>query len=454
MSPYQVDHWITKNQPQQLPTTPDPGALKLNFSRDVLASRPSLPRTLSKRHASFDSPREIPLPSPSLMTPNSSQFSYFPDVGQAEPGLLSKSRPANLSNNNFSPVFDEQADEAGWTELFTPKKRPDHQRNPSASKTATARIPSPSNIPPYPRPYSVPNNQSSASTPYDVPASKKSRPCADRTSSVSLPLPSQIPFHALPKVGSRNKDDGSREEHGNDHHEMRSSSPSDDSTGTSTVKNSRSPSPTHGSSNAGTVTGGPSHPRLRDPPSITHQSPSPDPPETTSLGAATAMHHSVAMSCSPEPPTILPIPPLPASPTPATPPQNNPSDPHSPSLMSTPASPTRPTTSQPPYTAFLSHAPPPPDSWIQVETTPSDYRLNVRLPGFQRDGITLASKKRRILHIVADSWGSGGGHFERRIALGYDADFGRIHAEFDGEMLRIVVPRRAVQGMRMMGYAV
>lgn len=74
---------------------------------------------------------------------------------------------------------------------------------------------------------------------------------------------------------------------------------------------------------------------------------------------------------------------------------------------------------------------------------------------------TLATKRRRILHVVADSWpdsdpsplGSSssngepstprtGGHFERRISFGYDADLVGVRAEFDGDMLRIVVPRR------------
>lgn len=62
-----------------------------------------------------------------------------------------------------------------------------------------------------------------------------------------------------------------------------------------------------------------------------------------------------------------------------------------------------------PYEPFLSHAPPPADSWIEVETTQQEYKLNVRLPGFKRDAITLATKKRRILHVVADSWENGGG---------------------------------------------
>ncbi|KAJ7578723.1 hypothetical protein C8J56DRAFT_1111840 [Mycena floridula] len=131
---------------------------------------------------------------------------------------------------------------------------------------------------------------------------------------------------------------------------------------------------------------------------------------------------------SPAPPTILPTPPLPDHPE--TPPK----------------SPVRAGFNQAPYTAFLSHNPPPPDSFIQVETTEETYLLNVRLPGFSRDGITLAAKKRRILHIVADSWGNGGGHFERCVALGYDADFGRIRAEFEDEILRVSIPRRTFYG--------
>ncbi len=67
-----------------------------------------------------------------------------------------------------------------------------------------------------------------------------------------------------------------------------------------------------------------------------------------------------------------------------------------------------------------------------------------------------------MLHVVADSWEPDGGtlplhvhdrqvfseqtvdtgHFERRISFGYDADLGRVRAEFDGEILRVIVPRR------------
>ncbi|KAF8957969.1 hypothetical protein BDZ97DRAFT_1630843, partial [Flammula alnicola] len=94
------------------------------------------------------------------------------------------------------------------------------------------------------------------------------------------------------------------------------------------------------------------------------------------------------------------------------------------------------------YVPFLSHAPPPHDSWIVIETTPSEYKLLVRLPGFSREGIMLATKRRRILHVVADSWENGGGHFEHRISFGYDADLAQVRAEFDGVMLRVVVSRR------------
>ncbi|KAJ7646943.1 hypothetical protein FB45DRAFT_732789 [Roridomyces roridus] len=100
------------------------------------------------------------------------------------------------------------------------------------------------------------------------------------------------------------------------------------------------------------------------------------------------------------------------------------------------------------YEPFLSHAPQPVDSWIEVETTQAEYRLVVRLPGFKRDGITLATKKRRILHVVANSWEEGGGHFERRISFGYDADLAQVRAEFDGELLKVIIPRRMPAGMQ------
>jgi hypothetical protein len=44
-----------------------------------------------------------------------------------------------------------------------------------------------------------------------------------------------------------------------------------------------------------------------------------------------------------------------------------------------------------PHEPFLSDAPPPPDSWIAVETLQAEYRLNARLPGFRRDAMYVTS---------------------------------------------------------------
>ncbi|KAF8749687.1 small heat shock protein (HSP20) family [Rhizoctonia solani] len=38
------------------------------------------------------------------------------------------------------------------------------------------------------------------------------------------------------------------------------------------------------------------------------------------------------------------------------------------------------------------------------------------------------------------------GHFERRISFGYDADVAAIRAEFNGDLLRVTVPRRWILG--------
>ncbi|KAI0786771.1 hypothetical protein C8Q75DRAFT_265791 [Abortiporus biennis] len=97
-----------------------------------------------------------------------------------------------------------------------------------------------------------------------------------------------------------------------------------------------------------------------------------------------------------------------------------------------------------PHASILSQAGPAREEeiYIAVETVAREYRLLVRLPGYRRDSITLSIRKRRILHLVADSWEPGGGHFERRISFGYDAELSQVRAEFDGETLRVIVPRR------------
>ena len=65
-----------------------------------------------------------------------------------------------------------------------------------------------------------------------------------------------------------------------------------------------------------------------------------------------------------------------------------------------------------PHERILSHVNlHPNDAWITVETKAQEYRLLVKLPGFNRQSITIATRKRRILHIVADRWEDGGGMF-------------------------------------------
>ncbi|KIM83327.1 hypothetical protein PILCRDRAFT_97209 [Piloderma croceum F 1598] len=118
--------------------------------------------------------------------------------------------------------------------------------------------------------------------------------------------------------------------------------------------------------------------------------------------------------------------------------------PQAPVILTPPPPPTESgRTARAPYEPFLCHNAVAEDRHsIAVETSTSEYRLIVHLPGFSRDAITLATRRRRILHVVADSWAPGGGHFERRVSFGYDADLSQVRAEFDGDTLRVTIPRR------------
>lgn len=88
---------------------------------------------------------------------------------------------------------------------------------------------------------------------------------------------------------------------------------------------------------------------------------------------------------------------------------------------------------------------------MTVETTGAAYILTAPLPGYLRDEITLSTRKKRILHVVADGFVSGCGHFERRVSFGYDADMTRIRAEFNGQLLKITVPRRPTSSASSIG---
>ncbi|KAG8783355.1 hypothetical protein FRC12_019832 [Ceratobasidium sp. 428] len=118
---------------------------------------------------------------------------------------------------------------------------------------------------------------------------------------------------------------------------------------------------------------------------------------------------------------------------------------------------------QPPayeYPFLPNHAPTKPLE-VRVEEVPpaggpgsegGSWAITVRLPGFHPDGITIGTRRGRVLVIVADNYNDnddGAGHFERRISFGYDADMANIRAEFNGDVLRVTVPRRAMFGLSM-----
>jgi HSP20 family molecular chaperone IbpA len=97
----------------------------------------------------------------------------------------------------------------------------------------------------------------------------------------------------------------------------------------------------------------------------------------------------------------------------------------------------------PPSLPFLETRPAP-STDFHIETHLNHYTLKTTLPGFGIDGITLATKHHRQLVIVADKWDEqNGGHFEKRINFGTDADLRSTSAKFDGTLLKITVPRRA-----------
>lgn len=71
-----------------------------------------------------------------------------------------------------------------------------------------------------------------------------------------------------------------------------------------------------------------------------------------------------------------------------------------------------------PYIPFLSSSDAPPDCDIDIQAHSNLYYILVNLPGFSSQDITLATKRRRILHLVADKWGEGGGlHLFSRLLL-------------------------------------
>lgn len=92
---------------------------------------------------------------------------------------------------------------------------------------------------------------------------------------------------------------------------------------------------------------------------------------------------------------------------------------------------------------FLDHRPEPPGAKLSINRDdPSQVVLKVTLPGFSLDNITVAMRRGHKVHIVADSYGESGGHFEKLIRLGSDVSSTAPRAEFNGTELNVYIQRR------------
>ncbi|BGP26341.1 HSP20-like chaperone domain protein [Rhodotorula toruloides] len=92
---------------------------------------------------------------------------------------------------------------------------------------------------------------------------------------------------------------------------------------------------------------------------------------------------------------------------------------------------------------FLDHRPEPPGASLDIDRSdPLQIVLRVTLPGFSLEDITVAMRRGHKVHIVADSYGENGGHFEKLVMLGPDVSTSAPRAEFDGSLLRIYIQRR------------
>jgi hypothetical protein len=88
--------------------------------------------------------------------------------------------------------------------------------------------------------------------------------------------------------------------------------------------------------------------------------------------------HAADMRCTHRPPPAAPVPVSRSLPPPAPP-----------TILDPPPARNSARSFRAPHEPFLSDAPPPPDSWIAVETSQAEYRLNARLPGFRRDAMCV-----------------------------------------------------------------
>ena len=265
----------------------------------------------------------------------------------------SSSPPTSLSNgSDFKPNRSSVADFMDLTESPAPSMHFPPSCSVQHPRPQSPRMPSSSSnpLPLFSRPFSSPD----ASRPIHSPRPTRPPGVPDRGSTASLPLPADTPYHTLPPFPG-----GTIEED----QEMRSAAPSRPSSSRQTT----------GALQASTSS---------RPPSLswqTQRSPSfssdLEQEEFMALVANRILdraYSSVARLASDGPSSTSdrPFPP-PAPPTVLTPPPP-------------PSQELGPTA---PYKPFLAHAPAPQESFIAVDTKPTEYRLVVRLPGFRRDAM-------------------------------------------------------------------
>jgi len=448
---------------------PPPSAHSIQSDRPNLAHRTS---SYSKRHASFDTPREVPLP---FMQPRRPQQSSYPSSNSNSHGVPPVSTGTILPEgeygsaahmNSSGAVLDARGVPYGSRldgppcssniPPATPLTRPqmDSRRASSSSRRMDTRedtiLPPTSSqrsgsgqqqrliqrassgaVPLFGRPFSSPMGPAtnSTQTPDRICSPAPVRP-ATRNSTASLPSPMNTPYSTLQTHSGSTIHEGqemrmdpeTRPPSAASHRSRRrplpqppalpqySSSPPPYSPAQplrSAFLNADARSDITATSSTYS-----SYPRTADPFADRHHR---DRDRSVTSSTASLASASGSGFAPPAPPTVL-------SPTPVDHGRDSRSAAHN---------------------SFLSQSSPTREVYIAVETLAREYKLVVRLPGYRRDSITLSTRKRRILHLVADSWEPEGGHFERRISFGYDAELSQIRAEFDGDFLKVIVPRRA-----------
>ena len=355
------------------------------------AARPPAPRrasSYSKRHASFDSPREVPLP---YMPHRQPSYTTSSTTSQTQGIPIDSDAPARLSclasdprTDTVRPAFDEltvssSSDSTPSTSSSPPTSMggdpkaakgalPDFMdiQEPSSSsmhfhsscavqhpRPQSPRLPpaSSNTIPLFSRPFSSPD----ASRPILAPRPMRPPGLPDRSSTASLPLPADTPFHTLPSLaGGVIQED----------QEMHSAAPTRPSSSRPTAGPNQASTSSIPSSSSRTARRSPS--LVSD---LEHE-------EFMSLVASRIFDRAYSSAARasvdcPSPGSARSLPP-PAPPTVLTPPPPPLSQDRGPAA---------------PYEPFLAHAPPPQDSYIAVDTRPTEYRLVVRLPGFKRDSM-------------------------------------------------------------------